>query len=41
MGTTEDVNDRKWNNGEVINTKRRYTEEEKEYDIHFDLQQMR
>ena len=38
MGTTEDVEDRKWNNGEVIDTKRKYTDEEKSYDVHFDLQ---
>ena len=38
MGTTEDVGDRKWNNGEVINTLRKYTEEEKAYDVHYDLQ---
>ena len=38
MGTTEDVGDRKWNNGEVINTRRKYTDEEKAYDIHYDLQ---
>jgi hypothetical protein len=41
MGTTEDVNDRKWNDGKVIDTKHRFTEEEKAYDIHYDLQQMR
>ena len=38
MGTTEDVEDRKVNGGEVINTRRRFTDEEKTYDIHFDLQ---
>ena len=41
MGTTEDVNDRKWNDGKVIDTKHKFTEEEKAYDIHYDLQQMR
>jgi len=41
MGTTEDVGDRKWNNGEVINTLPKYTEEEKAYDVHYDLQQKR
>ena len=41
MGTTEDVNDRKWNDGQVIDTRRKFTEEEKAYDIHFDLQQQR
>ena len=38
MGTCEDVGDRKWNHGEVINTLRKYTDEEKAYDPHFDLQ---
>ena len=38
MGTTEDVEDRKWNNGEVINTLHKFTEEEKAYDVHYDLQ---
>ena len=38
MGTTEDVESRKWNNGEVINTLRKFTDEEKAYDIHYDLQ---
>ena len=41
MGTTEDVGDRKWNDGKVIDTKRKFTEEEKAYDIHYDLQQQR
>jgi len=41
MGTTDDVEDRKWNDGQVINTKRRFTDEEKAYDVHFDLQQDR
>ena len=38
MGTTEEVNDRKWNNGEVVNTLHKYSDEEKAYDPHFDLQ---
>ena len=38
MGTTESVNDRKWKDGSVIDTKRKYTDEEKAYDVHFDLQ---
>ena len=38
MGTTEDVEDRKWNGGEVINTLHRFTDEEKAYDPHYDLQ---
>ncbi len=41
MGTTDDVEDRKWNNGEVVNTLRKFTPEEKAYDEHFDLQQKR
>ena len=38
MGTAEDVEDRKYNNGEVINTRRKFLPEEKTYDIHYDLQ---
>ena len=38
MGTTEDVDDRKWNGGAVINTLRKFTDEEKAYDVHYDLQ---
>ncbi len=38
MGTTEDVESRKFNNGEVVDTLRKYTDEEKAYDVHFDLQ---
>ena len=41
MGTTEDVGDRKWNDGKVINTLRKFTPEEKAYDPRFDLQQKR
>ena len=41
MGTTEDVGDRKWNNGEVINTLHKFTDEEKADDIHYTLQQKR
>jgi thiamine phosphate synthase YjbQ (UPF0047 family) len=41
MGTTDDVEDRKWNNGEVINTYRKYTEEDRAYLPEFDLQQQR
>ena len=41
MGTTEDVESRKWNNGEVVNTLRKFTEEETAYDERFDLQQKR
>lgn len=41
MGTADEVEDRKWNNGEVINTLRKYTDEEKAYDVHYTLQQNR
>ena len=38
MGTTEEITDRKWNNGEVVNTLRKYTDEETAYMPEFDLQ---
>ena len=38
MGTADDINDRKYNNGEVINTLHKFTDEEKAYDVHYDLQ---
>lgn len=38
MGTTEDVEDRKYKNGEVLNTLRQYTDEEKAYMKEFDYQ---
>ena len=38
MGTADKIGDRKYNGGEVVNTLRKYTEEEKSYDPHFDLQ---
>jgi thiamine phosphate synthase YjbQ (UPF0047 family) len=41
MGTTEDLEDRKWNNGEVVNTLRKFTDEEKAYDPRYTLQQER
>ena len=41
MGIGEDYTDRKWNNGEVINTLRKYTDEEKAFDVHYTLQQQR
>jgi len=41
MGTTEDVEDRKYNNGEVINTLRKYTEDQVAYMPEFDLQDKR
>jgi hypothetical protein len=36
MGTKDDVGDRKWNNGEVIKTGRKYQPEEKAYMPEFD-----
>ena len=41
MGTTDDVEDRKINNGEVINTLRKYTDEQTQYMPEFDLQDKR
>lgn len=41
MGTTDDVEDRTWKNGEVIDTKHRFTEEEKADDVHYRLQWIR
>ncbi len=41
MGTTDDVGDRKWNNGETINTLRKFTKEEKANMREFTLQQQR
>ena len=38
IGTAEDVEDRKFNGGAVINTRRKFTEEEKAFDVHYDLQ---
>ena len=38
MGTTEDVECRKFNNGEIVDTNHIFTEEEKAYDMHYDLQ---
>ena len=38
MGTAESVGDRKWNDGKVIDTSHKFTEEEKAYDLHYDLQ---
>ena len=38
MGTTEDVNDRKFHGGQTINTLRKYTDEEKAHDVHYTLQ---
>ena len=41
MGIGDAVLDRKWNNGEVIDTTHKFTDEEKGDDIHFTLQQKR
>lgn len=41
MGTTDEIEDRLWNDGKVIDTKRKYLPQEKEYNEHFDLQQKR
>jgi len=41
MGTAEDVEDRKWNGGGVVNTLRRFTEGETAYDERIDIQQKR
>ncbi len=40
MGTTQEkINDRKYNDGKVVDTTvRKYTPEEKGYDVHYDLQ---
>ena len=38
MGTTEDVGDRKFKDGGVVNTFRKFTDEEKAYDPAFDYQ---
>lgn len=38
MGTTEDVNDRTYNDGNAIDTLPKYTEASKQYDERFDLQ---
>ena len=38
MGTTEDVESRKFHNGETINTLHKFTDDEKAYDLHYDLQ---
>ncbi|MCQ2426912.1 MAG: YjbQ family protein [Clostridia bacterium] len=37
MGTTEDVGDRKWNGGEVVNTLHKFSADEKAYDFHYDM----
>ena len=38
MGTTDPVNNRKWKDGATINTLRKFTAEEKAYDVHYDNQ---
>ena len=38
MGTAESINDRTYNNGEIVDTTvRKFTPEEKAYDVHYDL----
>ena len=37
MGTNEELGDRKWNNGEIINTGRKYLPEQKQYMPEYDL----
>lgn len=41
MGTGDEIEDRKWNEGRVIDTLRKYTDEEKAYDVRYTLQQDR
>ena len=41
IGTPDDIGDRKWNNGEVINTLHKFTAEEKADDVHYTLQLQR
>ena len=41
MGTTDDVGDRTMNDGQTINTLRKYTSAEKAYREEFELQQKR
>jgi len=41
MGTTADVNDRKWKGGAIINTLRKFSEDETKVLPEFDLQQKR
>ncbi len=38
MGTSEEITDRKWNNGEVVDTGRKFSDEQKAYNPNFDLQ---
>lgn len=38
MGTTEEITDRKWNNGEVIDTNHKFLPEEMCDDVHYTLQ---
>jgi len=41
MGMTDDIEDRRWNDGKVIDTLRKFTDQEKAYMPAFDLQQKR
>ena len=38
MGTSEDVGDRKWRDGQVIDTLHKFSPEEKAYDPRYDFQ---
>ncbi|MBQ8254979.1 MAG: YjbQ family protein [Clostridia bacterium] len=37
MGTPDPINDRKWNDGKVVDTLRKFTDEEKADDVHYTL----
>ncbi len=37
MGTSDPINDRKWNDGKVIDTLHKFTDEEKADDVHYTL----
>ena len=41
MGTTDPINDRTYNGGKPIDTGRKFTDEEKAFDVHYTLQQTR
>ncbi len=41
MGTTEEVGDRKYEGGKIINTLHKFMEDEKAYDPHYDLYKVR
>ena len=41
MGTAESINDRTYNEGKIIDTGRKFIDEEKADDVHYTLQQTR